>query len=309
MTLHFLLNASSGAGVAGALDEVIAARFADVEHELHRLARPAELPDFAKKLAQRAGENDVVIAVGGDGTVNAVAAAMRHSRATMGVVPLGTFNYFARGLDIPLTVEGALDVIATGVARVVGVGVVNDAVFLNNASLGLYTALIREREADKKRYGRRRIVAMVSAARVLLRGRRPFRLNVNVDGAPGAIATPLVFVGCNRVQLEELGFGDIAAPGELVVVALKPVTRWHMLGLVVRAFFGRLARADELNAVGVSTLELSSNRKRLDVVIDGEIFAMTMPLRFCFDDAALRVLAPVVTAADTAVAAVDAEAP
>lgn len=300
MTLHFLLNAGSGAGVAGSLDKAIADRFADVAYELHRPGTPAELPALAMKLAKQAGENDVVIAVGGDGTVNAVAAAMRHSAATMGVVPLGTFNYFARALDISLEPERALDVVATGVPRVVGVGLVNDAVFLNNASLGLYTALIREREADKKRFGRRRIVAMFSAARVLLRGRRPFRLNVDVDGAPGAIATPLVFVGNNPVQLKELGFAEIAEPDHLVVVVLKPVSRWRMLGLVIRAFFGRLARADELDAVSVSALELSGNRKRLDVVVDGEIVPMTMPLSFSFDATALRVLAPAVAAASTA---------
>ena len=292
MTLHFVLNAGSGAGVAGGLDEVIAARFVDVAFQLHRPASGAQLPALAQQIARAATENDVVIAVGGDGTVNAVAAAMRHSTAMMGVVPLGTFNYFARALNIPLDPAGALDVIATGVARTVGVGVVNDAVFLNNASLGLYTALIREREADKKRFGRRRIVAMFSAARVLLRGRRPFRLNLDLDGAPGTIATPLVFVGTNPVQLKELGFVDIARPDELVVVALKPVSRWQMLGLVVRAFFGRLARADELDAVSVHTLKLSGNRKRLDVVLDGEIVPMSMPLSFSFEATGLRVIVP-----------------
>ena len=299
MTLHFVLNAGSGAGVAGGLDEIIAARFVDVAFELHRPETGAQLPALAKKIARAASENDVVIAVGGDGTVNAVAAAMRHSRATMGVVPLGTFNYFARALDISLEPADALEVVATGVARTVGVGVVNDAVFLNNASLGLYTALIREREADKKRFGRRRIVAMFSAARVLLRGRRPFRVNLDLDGAPGSIATPLLFVGTNPVQLKELGFAEIARPDELVVVALKPVSRLRMLGLVIRAFFGRLARADELDAVSVHTLELSSNRRRLDVVIDGEIVPMTMPLSFSFDATALRVLAPVAAAVTT----------
>lgn len=301
MTLHFILNAGSGAGGAATIDALIAERFGDVPHELHRPSSGAELPALAKRVARSAEADDVVIAVGGDGTVNAVAAAMRGSRAAMGVVPLGTFNYFARGLDIPLDPAGALDVVKTGVPRVVGVGLVNDTVFLNNASLGLYTALIREREADKKRFGRRRIVAMFSAARVLLRGRRPFRLNLTLDGAPGSIATPLVFVGHNQVQLKELGFGDVAkdTPGnsELAVVALKPVTRWQMLGLVVRAFFGKLARAEELGTVGVKSLELSGNRRRVHVVVDGEILTMTMPLHFAVDDTALRVVAPAVVSA------------
>ena len=305
MTLHFLLNAGSGAGAADTLDATIAERFVDVPHELHRPARPADLPKLARTLADGAGEGDVVVAVGGDGTVNAVVAAMRSSRGVMGVVPLGTFNYFARALNIPLDPDGALDVVKSGMPRLCSIGLVNGAVFLNNASLGLYTALIREREADKKRFGRRRIVAMLSAARVLLRGRSPFHLRLEIDGAPGVIATPLVFVGNNPVQLEELGFADVAADDELTVVALKPVTRWQMLGLVVRAFFGRLARAEELDAVGAHALELAGNRRRVDVAIDGELVSMTMPLRFTREPAAVRVLAPVCPTAieDTTVAA------
>src|SRR5205823_6107275 len=90
-------------------------------------------------LTRRAVEKNCqpVIAGGGDGTINAVASVLVDTDRTLGVLPLGTLNHFARDLKIPLDVESAARVCLEGREARVDVGEVNGRVFLNNASLGL----------------------------------------------------------------------------------------------------------------------------------------------------------------------------
>ena len=89
-------------------------------------------------LAQRAveGSSRTVVAGGGDGTVNAVASVLVGTDKSLGVLPLGTFNYFARNLGIPVDLDGAARTLIEGRVAKVCVGDVNGRTFLNNASLG-----------------------------------------------------------------------------------------------------------------------------------------------------------------------------
>ena len=92
---------------------------------------------------QQASEVGVVVAAGGDGTLNAVAAQLMGTNIPMGIFPLGTFNYVARLLNIPLDLLKAAETIATGKIREVHVVQINDHIYLNNASLGLYPYLFK----------------------------------------------------------------------------------------------------------------------------------------------------------------------
>ncbi|MBI4703237.1 MAG: diacylglycerol kinase family lipid kinase, partial [Deltaproteobacteria bacterium] len=96
------------------------------------------------------------VAAGGDGTVSAVASHLLGSDRTLGILPLGTFNYVAREFGIPLTVEDAIRVIAGGTERIVDVGEVNGRAFLNNAGLGGYVKIVRRRERVFRSWGRSR---------------------------------------------------------------------------------------------------------------------------------------------------------
>ncbi len=301
-----ILNPGSGAGDASAIEEVLRQRAAGRQLEVVRPQKGDDLGALVRDLVKRADQaSDVVVAAGGDGTVNAVADALRGSPAAFCVVPLGTFNYFARDLGVPADVDGALALLDDGEPRKVSVGTVNDVAFLNNASLGMYTTLIRERESAKRHWGRKRIVDTLVMVRVLLRGRSPFRLQMTIDGSPGTVTTPMVFVGNNTLQLEQLGL-DVAnvtrpapsgadgsgRPEQLALVVLRPVSRWQMFKLVLRAAIGHLAGAGELDTIGVDDLTLTSSHSPVDVVVDGEIKRLKMPLRFRIHRGVLRVLVP-----------------
>lgn len=169
--IQFVINATAGSSAADAKGDVITAvlqaegRLGD----LHFCA-PADLARMAHQAAASAlSTHTAVVAVGGDGTLNTVAQAAHACGCAMGVVPQGTFNYFARTHGIPADPVEAVRMLLRSAPAPVQVAGINDRVFLVNASLGLYPELLEDREAYKARFGRSRWVAFVAACATLLR--------------------------------------------------------------------------------------------------------------------------------------------
>jgi len=92
---------------------------------------------------------ETIVAGGGDGTVSAVAAEIAGTGITLGVLPLGTRNHFARDLRIPLHVESATRIVLDHHAVMVDVAEVNGRVFVNNSGLGIYPHLVVLRQAEE----------------------------------------------------------------------------------------------------------------------------------------------------------------
>ncbi|MCY1300768.1 lipid kinase, YegS/Rv2252/BmrU family [compost metagenome] len=181
-----------------------------------------------------------------------MAQATLGSGCPFGVLPQGTFNYFSRTHGIPRDTAQALQVLLTQQPRAVQVGLVNDRVFLVNASMGLYADLLEERESHKARFGRHRWIAFYSGLLTVLRGRhRHWQLRIASHGHERDIRTPTLFVGNNPLQLMQAGVDHAEAPeqGRLTAVALKPVGLLAMPGLLVRGALGRLGDADEVTAL------------------------------------------------------------
>src|SRR5215210_152139 len=108
------MNAASGGSRAGELRRLVAREFRSqgVEADIRLAKNGASLAALARRA--RGGGSPTVVAAGGDGTVNAVASALLGTRKRLGVLPAGTFNYFARNLGIPLDVPGAVRTVAEG---------------------------------------------------------------------------------------------------------------------------------------------------------------------------------------------------
>lgn len=97
-------------------------------------------PDAAARQALAEGAAGLVVA-GGDGTVEAAAAALIGSDVPLGIIPMGTYNNFARSLELPLEPEKACEVIAAGRTRKIDVGFCNGKPFFECAGAGLDAAL------------------------------------------------------------------------------------------------------------------------------------------------------------------------
>jgi diacylglycerol kinase family enzyme len=221
--LYIILNAGSGhddkAATRATIEGVLAAT--GRRYTMVVVANPAELDASARRTVDEARRTGgIVVACGGDGTINTVAQATLGSGCAFGVLPQGTFNYFGRRHGIPANPEEAARILVTARPHPVQVGLVNDRVFLVNASLGLYPRLLEDREAWKHQLGRSRLVAMTAGLVSLFRHRRQLHIGVEERGVVHRIRTPTLFVGNNSLQLSEIGIplADAVDAGEPHIV-------------------------------------------------------------------------------------------
>lgn len=294
----FIVNAASGtAGAQAKRDAIEAVLAANGRTGDLRFAPAAELTSVARTAAVQAkAERSAVVAVGGDGTINAVAQAAHAEGCAMGVVPQGTFNYFARTHGLPAEPGAAVQALLHSAAQPVQVGSVNGTVFLVNASLGLYPQLLEDRETWKSRFGRSRLVALGSGVATLTREHRQLRLRIEQGGRVRSVRTPTLFVGNNRLQLEQVGLQPAGGidHGQIAAVMLKPIGSLAMLWLLLRGAFGSLGEADDVESFAFQHMEVtpSRRRRRVKIAFDGEIAWMNAPLQFEVAQEPLWLLKP-----------------
>jgi len=287
--LFIVLNAASGSADAADTRRIVeeGCAAAGRRHRIFVVDERTTVQALAREAVERArATGGVVVAAGGDGTVNAVAQATLGSGLAFGVLPQGTFNYFSRTHGIPSGTAEALQVLLTEQPRPAQVGLVNDRIFLVNASLGLYAELLEDREDYKARYGRSRWIAFLAGLLTVMRGHRHWNLRMAWRGQERDLRTPTLFVGNNPLQLVQVGIEHADAPenGQLAAVALKPVGVLAMPGLLVRGALGRLGRADEVLSFPFESMTVKAARshgaRRVKVATDGEIAWAEMPLLF-----------------------------
>jgi len=249
-----------------------------------------------RSLAQHAvqARYRTIVAGGGDGTINAVASALVGTGATLGILPLGTLNHFAKDLGIPLDLEGAVQTISAGSTTRVDVGEVNGHVFLNNSSLGLYPRIVRHRKKQQERLGRGKWPAFLWATLTMVR-RYPFLyLRLCLEGESLVRRTPFVFIGNNAYQLDIFNIGARVCldAGALSLYVPHRTGRLGLLVLALRALLGLLRRAKDFDALCVQEVRIATRPTRVLVATDGEVSVMETPLHYRIRPGALRVLVP-----------------
>jgi diacylglycerol kinase family enzyme len=290
-----LLNCGSGreSPEAKAVSHRVAAAFRAAGVEAAVESVPASGLDEAGRAAA-SSDADPVVFGGGDGTISTGAALLVGGPKTLGVLPLGTFNHFARDLGIPLGLEDAVRTIAEGRVREVDVGEAGGRPFVNNASIGLYPEMVRVRDELRRHRGMRKGRAMLAAAREVLHDPPFLRVDLRVLGGVTRVRTPFVFVGNNRYEMSLFSLGARPAldGGELSVYVARNARRWGIVRLALRALVGRLRQDRDFEALSVPEVEVGTRRRIVRVALDGELYRMESPLRYRVRPRALRVLAP-----------------
>jgi len=290
--VKIIISAGAGPGdntkAAERLAEIFKEDQIDVDISLAQSG--AEVVELAREAAQ--GRYEVIVAAGGDGTINSVAAAVIDSHKILGVLPLGTLNHFARDLGIPSDLEQAARTIIAGHTIEVDVAEVNGRIFLNNSSLGLYPMIVREREKHQ-RLGFRKWPAFIWATIQALLRRNPFldvRLRVNDELMDRT--TPFVFVGNNEYAMDLLNIGqrNRLDRGELSIYITHGTSRLKLISLALRAVVGRLRNDKDFLALRSNEVKIQTARKRVRVAFDGEIEVMEAPLLYRVRSRALRVI-------------------
>ena len=251
-----------------------------------------ERPDHATELAAAAGDR-LVIAAGGDGTVNEVLNGLSKD-ATLGILPLGTANVLARELGLPLEPEGACERILDGAASRMDVGVATDGEgterrFACMAGIGFDAEVIREVGPRLKRY-LRSLAFPLAALKVYFRGGLP-DLQI-VDGDTTHVAQ-FAIVANGRYYGGEFETAEDASlqSGGLEVVLVEDV------GHILRAdVLARLVAKKPLDgkmksfaSQGVLAKSPPARGARVPVQIDGEVWGQ-LPMSFRIEPAALKVI-------------------
>lgn len=311
--LHVVINRDSGAsGGSGtnadrALTAMLVDELARSDRALHWHPSGAgdRLPQAAARAATAARDSGgVVVAVGGDGTLAAVAREAIAAGVPMGVLPVGTFNLFARAQGIPLEPRAAARRLLDLQTRRVAVGWAGDASgdrererpFLVSASLGLHPDLIDARERDTARFGRDRRIAMLSGWLRLWSRRRRLALRMEADGDLQAVEASTVLVTNNPVQLAAMGARVPGRPGDdldaLRVLVVPPLHGSEWLPLVWQAATGRLRENEGVREWRAQTLTIGRRRGRrpLKLALDGEVSRIAGPLRLRFDPQGLTLV-------------------
>jgi diacylglycerol kinase family enzyme len=182
--------------------------------------------------------------------------------------------------------------------RPVQVGVVNQQIFLVNASIGLYAQVFEDREFYKKRLGRSRFIALGVILMTLLREHPHVTLHLDAEERVQVIHTPTLVVGNNPIQLERLGIPDVPAlqQDRLIAVTVRSVGVLGLLRLVYHSAMGQLGQAENVVSFAFRRLTVNGRfpfrHRRIKVALDGEVMRLSLPLVFEIAPTPLWLLAP-----------------
>jgi diacylglycerol kinase family enzyme len=285
------LNPSSGIRFPAGERSALEAEAKEAGLEVCRIERGV---DVSKTIREHMLQGrKLFVAAGGDGTISSVVQALVNSDAVLGVVPLGTYNHFARDLGVPLDWREALDVALTGTVRQVDAGRVNDRFFVNNVSIGLYPELVAHREERGRDYPRWK--ARLHAAYVTLRKYPYVTLALETDYLQEIIRTHVFLVSNNSYDLSRIG---VEAPrttleeGRLSVYWLPHIPRIALMRFVAHYLAGRVRNAAGFRSFRTTQLKVQSAKNRLRLGIDGEVFVRTPPLVITIVPKSLLVKVP-----------------
>ena len=274
-----------GAGLAASLRERLGAG------SRVRVVAAARL---AEETAAVAAAGAPVLAVaGGDGSLVTAARVLAGTRTALAPLPTGTLNHFARRLGLT-SLDDALRALAAGDTRAVPIGIVDDAVFLNTATFGLYADVVRRRERWRRWVSK----WPAAAAAIILEMLRLRRLEMvlEVEGERIHRRTPLLWVGVGRGTFPRvLDAPDEDGRVDLEIVLLVPRGRFGIAGLLVRIV--RLVRshrpaADQALEIYHARSLLIRAPARVGVTLDGEVMRMEAPIFLSIQEDGLTVVAP-----------------
>jgi diacylglycerol kinase (ATP) len=289
MAMDAVIIGNPNSGSAG--DEGYLERFADALRAggLEVEVQNTERPDHATELAAMAGDR-LVIAAGGDGTVNEVVNGLSKD-ATLGILPLGTANVLARELGLPLEPEGACERILSSTASRMDVGVATDEEgterrFACMAGIGFDANVVREVTPRFKRYLRSLAFPLV-ALKVYFQGNLP-DLHL-IDGDTTHVAQ-LAIVANGHYYGGDFKVAEDASltSGKLEVVLIEKVGRILRADILARVLAKRPLDRDA-KSFPAQDIRAESPGGHVPVQIDGELWGH-LPMSFRIEPAAIKLI-------------------
>ncbi len=282
-----IINLKSGGGKAERFDLAGEARRRNVEPIV--LERGDDLLQLAEDAVARGAK--IIGMAGGDGSQALVATVAARRDVTHVCIPAGTRNHFALDLGLDRDdVIGAMDAFIDGVERRIDLARVNDRVFVNNASLGVYAKVVQS-----EAYRDAKLATWTELLPDMLGpGAEPIDLEFTTPDGQTCSDAALVLVSNNPYQLTHLGGAGTREridSGMLGVVAARIRGTAEVSKFVALELVGQAGRFPGLMSWATGEFEVHSGGP-VEIGLDGEALLLDPPLRFSVLPGALRVRVP-----------------
>ncbi len=294
MKTLFIINPVSGKGLGStpkAIIQQIDAAYKTAGYEFE--VRIWEDPDGLGKLIDEAieGDYEVVVAAGGDGTINEVARRLIGTDLALGVIPLGSGNGFARHLGISRNPKIAISQLLEAEPRHVDLGDFGGKTFINNAGIGLDAAVAEEFKKANKR-GFRSYLRLTGKAFFQF---QKFDCKIVVDGEREYECTNLMLM--DIANGPQWGNGAKIAPvskiddGFLEAVVMQKAKLFQIPRLIRLLFSGKIYRHPSIKYIRGKTFEiyrLTAGRAH----VDGEYIQLGSQITCKILEKSIRLLYP-----------------
>jgi diacylglycerol kinase (ATP) len=270
---------------------------AGIDAQPHIPDKPDRIPELIRR---HAGDCDLVVLGGGDGTFSHALDALLDTGLPLGVLPMGNANDLARTLGIPVDVPAACRIIANGHTRRIDVGRIDRpgaaaTHFFNVASIGLSVRIARRLTRDRKqRWG---ALAYLACAWEAVHEQRSFSARITCDGETTELRSMQVAVGNGRYYGGGMTIVDDAAIDDerLDLYAIPRLPGWRLLVLLPVLRWGWHRPIENILSLHGREIAVAADRP-LPVNVDGELRART-PVVFRVVPRAIEVFAPPAAAA------------
>lgn len=234
-----------------------------------------------------------ILVSGGDGTVATAAGAVAGTEIELAVLAGGTLNHFAKDHGISTEFDEAVATALGSQVSEVDVGYVNDDLFLNTFSVGMYVGYVKTRDRLEKRLGYK-VASFLSLLRTFMR-MWTMSIELEVEGKVRSYKTALVFVGVGERELKAPHFGGRVEGGRrgLHVLVVTGRRRARLVAMAMAAAsrgVSHAASTAELDSFVVQRCTIRLRKHSTPIALDGEIKDARTPLELRLDANALKVV-------------------
>lgn len=266
-SIHVIFNPLAGARRRMMLDRVAAIlRATGAEVLIEETKAAGHATDLARAAAER-GEADVIVAAGGDGTINEVARGLLGQGVPLGIIPLGTANILAAEMGLKRDPADIADMILSGPAELIGTGLVDGQIFLLMVGVGFDGEVVHNISPGQKRRWSR-LAFVYEGLKLWLRG-PGHAISLTVDGQAKQAAWLVVMNG-KRFAGDFLMApqNDIAEPG-LTAFLFQTGDRLALIRYFIALAMGRIADLRDVEILAAEDIQVLTP-EGLAVEVDGD---------------------------------------
>lgn len=250
--------------------------------------------DLIAALRQAAGEADVLLAGGGDGTISAAAAIAFDRGIPLAVLPAGTMNLFARSLGLPLDLDAAVEALAEGAVAGVDIATANGRPFVHQFSVGLHAKLVKLRDtlSYNSRWGK--MLASCRAFFTVMTRPPNFTVEMVTERGLTRRRVSAVAVSNNPFGEGHAPHADVLDAGLLGIYLAPPLSLAAAVKLASGVMAGRWSHLPELvqDEARKALLRFPQRKSSALAVVDGELVSLQPRIEIAIHPRALQVVLP-----------------